>query len=62
MSKSGKYVLSHRRGSGTRTFDKEKRKVFEGKKNVPGPGQHDLPSEFGVYGQFQDQKMKATIG
>lgn len=66
MSARGKYVLSHRKGRGTRPFDSEVRKTFtdsfkDSKKMVPGPGNYDLASEFGVYGQYDDVKMKATI-
>lgn len=66
MSARGKYLLSHRKGKGTRPFDSEGRKTFtdsfkDSKKTIPGPGSYDLTSEFGVYGQYNDEKMKATI-
>ena len=67
MSDRGRYVLSQRKGRGTRPFDHEVRKTFtdtfkDAKKVNPGPGSYDRPSDFGVYGQYDDQRMKATIG
>ena len=55
MSEKGKYVLSQRRGRGTRPFDHEGRETFtdsfrKGKKGIPGPGTYEKPSDFGVYG------------
>lgn len=67
MSTRGKYVLSQRKGRGSRPFDTEVRKTFtdsfkDSKKVNPGPGSYDKPSDFGIYGQLNDAKMKATIG
>ena len=68
MSEKGKYVLSQRRGRGTRPFDHEGRETFtdsfrKGKKGIPGPGTYEKPSDFGVYGDSKFLKnMKATIG
>ena len=28
---------------------------------IPGPGSYDRPSDFGLYGKYGDDKMKATI-
>ena len=67
LSDRGKYILSHRKGKGTRPFNREGRKTFtdiykNNKICYPGPGTYDKPSDFGVYGQYRDEKMKATIG
>lgn len=29
---------------------------------IPGPGTYDRPSDFGLYGKYGDDKMKATLG
>lgn len=54
IAKNGKYVRSKNRNSGAKLFDKEIREVFTDKskkdKNfVPGPGQYEYASEFGIY-------------
>ena len=60
LSNKGKYVLSQRRGKGTRPFDMEKKfTVGYWKTNEnPAPGKYEKPSDFGVYG---DSKYYKTI-
>lgn len=63
LTGNGKYVLSKRKGSGTRKFDIEGRKTFtdkfrEDSTKVPGPGNYEKPSDFGVYG---DSKYYKTL-
>jgi hypothetical protein len=56
----GKFVLSQRRGKGTRPFDQEKKfTIGYWKCNTnPGPADYDKPTEFGVYG---DSKYYKTL-
>lgn len=48
------------KGSGTRAFSMSKRSTFideaakENNKKLPGPGNYDKPSDFGVYGTYGD--------
>jgi hypothetical protein len=58
FSDRGKFILSQRRGKGTRPFDNEKKfTVAYWKHNEnPGPGAYEKPSEFGVYGDSQYYK------
>ena len=55
FSKMGSYTLSHHRGQGTRPFDRTARSNFteifkKMSETLPGPGEYDKPSDFGVYG------------
>lgn len=63
ISSSAKYVLSHHKSNGCRSFSKNARKhfteEFSNNKKNPGPGSYELPTEFGVYG---DAKFYKTIG
>ena len=48
-------MLSNHKGSGTRAFSHNPRKIFtddvsKSLKNLPGPGNYEKPSDFGVYG------------
>lgn len=61
FNKDSRYVLSHRRGEGTRPFDQERKftnKYWQHWKGneVPGPGKYDRPSDFGVYGDVNYYK------
>ena len=61
FSPGGKYVLSSHRSRGSRPFNRAVRKHLideEKKKNVPGPGTYEKPSDFGVYG---DAKYYNTL-
>lgn len=60
MNDKGRFVLSQRRGKGTRPFDREmKFTVGYWKTNEnPGPTDYEKPSEFGVYG---DSKYYKTL-
>lgn len=60
---NAKYVLSNHQGQGTRAFEKNARLTFTDdfktkSKKVPGPGDYELPSQFGVYG---DNKYYKTM-
>lgn len=67
FSKASRYVLSQRKGDGTRPFDQERKftnrywKHWQGNK-VPGPGQYDKPSDFGVYGDIHYYKTLSFKG
>ncbi len=52
FNNKGKYTLSHRRGKGTRPFDKERKFTVSYWKynDAPGPGSYEKPSDFGKYG------------
>ena len=59
MNPSAKYILSKNKGSGIRSFSSSKRLTFidetqKSIKHLPGPGNYDRPSDFGVYGTFGD--------
>ena len=58
MSSKGKYVLSQRRGKGTRPFDKEMKFTvsYWKTKDTPGPGAYGKPTDFGVYGDYNYYK------
>lgn len=63
MKGNAKYVLSKHKGAGTRAFDHNNRITFTDEfkiksKKVPGPGDYEAPTEFGVYG---DQKYYKTM-
>ena len=63
LNSKGKYVLSHRRGKGTRPFDKEMKFTvsYWKPKDNPGPGAYQKPSDFGLYGDHQYNKaLRAT--
>ena len=70
LSSQGKYVLSNHKSNGIRGFSRQNRNHFTDdfslNKIAPGPGAHEKPSEFGVYGDAKYYKtmssMKATIG
>lgn len=63
ISSGAKYVLSQRKGRGTRPFNKTSRSSFTDEfatnKKTPGPGAYEAPTIFGVYG---DSKYYKTIG
>lgn len=55
LSKDSKYFSSIHRGEGTRPFDQESKFTHRYWKqwqsnHHPAPGAHDMPSDFGVYG------------
>jgi hypothetical protein len=54
FSDRGKYILSKRKGVGTRPFDRERKfTISYWKTDVnPGPGSYSKPSDFGVYGDL----------
>ena len=63
VSSSGKYILSNHKGAGTRAFSQTSRKIFtddvsKSVKNLPGPGNYESPSDFGVYGDAHYYKRK----
>jgi hypothetical protein len=58
LNKDSKYLLSSRRGSGTRPFDHERKftiNYWKYDKN-PEPGRYEKPSDFGVYGDYSYYK------
>lgn len=63
LNTKGKFILSQRRGKGTRPFDKEM-KFSHGywKTNEnPSPAEYGKPSEFGIYGDSKYYKtLRAT--
>lgn len=65
IQKNAKYILSKNKGSGIRAFTSSKRLTFmdererEGKK-LPGPGNYDPPSDFGVYGLNGDNLVATS--
>ena len=58
LSKDSKYLLSNRKGFGTRPFDHEKKFTYQYWKydENPEPGRYDRPSDFGVYGDYNYYK------
>lgn len=58
LNSTSRYLLSQRKGQGTRPFDLEKRFTVDHWKPTenPGPGQYEKPSEFGVYGDAKYYK------
>lgn len=59
MGGKGKYIQSKHKGSGTRAFSMSERKTFidetsKSVKKLPGPGNYDKPSDFGIYGSYGD--------
>lgn len=58
----GKFVLSQRRGKGTRPFDRENKFTYGYWKTNqnPGPAEYQKPSEFGVYGDSRYYKNLKT--
>lgn len=67
FNKDSRYVLSHRRGEGTRPFDQERKftnkywRHWKGNE-VPGPGKYEKPSDFGVYGDVNYYKTLSFNG
>lgn len=64
LNKESKYVLSNRRGQGTRPFDRERKftyKYWRYDKN-PAPGTYEKPSDFGIYGDYNYYKTLSIIG
>jgi hypothetical protein len=64
LNKQSKYVLSSRRGQGTRPFDREKKftnPYWRYDKN-PAPGNYDRPSDFGIYGDSNYYKTLSILG
>lgn len=67
FNKTSRYVLSQRRGEGTRPFDQEKKFTniywrHWQSNNVPGPAQYEKPSDFGVYGDVKYYKTLSFKG
>lgn len=60
MTGNAKYVLSNHKGNGTRAFNQTARFTREKWTNFenPAPGNYNLGSEFGVYG---DSKYYKTL-
>ena len=57
----GSYTLSQHKGQGRRPFDRSARKNFtdifkQMSATLPGPGEYDKPSDFGVYGSHSYYK------
>ena len=58
LSKTSKYLLSNRRGQGTRPFDRERKftyKYWQHDEN-PAPVAYEKPSDFGLYGDYDYYK------
>lgn len=56
-------MLSNHKGSGTRAFSMTTRRIFtdditKPQKNLPAPGNYELPSDFGKYGDAQYYKKR----
>lgn len=65
MNSTGKYILSKNKGNGIRSFSSSKRLTFiddtrKSVKNLPGPGNYDKPSDFGIYGTSGDNMMRES--
>jgi len=58
MNAKGKYILSQRRGKGTRPFNKELKFTvsYWKTKDTPGPDAYDKPTDFGLYGDYKYYK------
>jgi hypothetical protein len=63
FSSESKYILSHRKGTGRRPFDCEKRFTvgFWKSDSNPAPVAYDKPSDFGVYGDLQYYKSLSLV-
>lgn len=64
LNKESKYVLSNRRGHGTRPFDRERKftnKYWRYDHN-PAPCTYDKPSDFGIYGDYNYYKTLSILG
>lgn len=67
MHAGAKYTLSVHKGNGTRAFSKSQRMTFINdsktkSKKTPGPGNYELPTEFGTYGDAKYYKaLNSTI-
>ena len=58
LNKESRYLVSRRKGQGTRPFDHEKKftnKYWKHDQN-PAPGSYNRPSDFGVYGDYNYYK------
>lgn len=63
LSNRGKYILSGHQGNGTRAFGQTARTTFTDQfrktsSKLPGPGNYESPTEFGIYG---DSKYYKTL-
>ena len=58
LNKDSRYILSNRRGRGSRPFDREHKFTHNYWKHDenPAPGNYERPSDFGVYGDYNYYK------
>lgn len=58
INKDSKYLLSNRKGQGSRPFDRERKFTYKYWKydQNPAPSSYDKPSDFGVYGDHNYYK------
>ena len=66
LSRDSRYYSSLRRGEGTRPFDQEGKFTHRYWRSwrdnfKPAPGAHELPSDFGVYGDYNYYKTMNTL-
>ena len=62
LNKTSKYLLSNRKGQGTRPFDRERKFTYKYWKydENPAPSTYSKPSDFGVYGDTNYYKTLSS--